>query len=87
MPALMDEGVRSALSHSSSKGAGGGRKGSYMSTMAELRGGLTEGQRAHAANQRRQLQQDLEQQVRTEVMTLSSFSSLERISRTADTCM
>ena len=63
MPALMDEGVRSALVHSETKMSAGSRKGSYMSTMTELRAGLTEGQRAHAAKQRQQLQQDLEQQV------------------------
>ena len=55
-----------------------------MSTMAELRGGLTEGQRAHAANQRRQLQQDLEQQVRTQMLRLSSFGSPETVSKAAD---
>jgi len=34
----------------------------YMSSMAELRGGLSEGQREHAKQQRKQLQLDLEQQ-------------------------
>lgn len=63
MPALTDEGVRSALAHNEHREPRLQKKGSYMSTMTELRGGLTEGQRAHATRQRQQLQRDLEQQV------------------------
>ena len=65
MPALMDEGVRTALAHAGFSRTGSGARGSYMSTMEELRGGLTEGQKAHKARQRLQLQRDLEQQVGT----------------------
>ena len=67
MPALTDEGVRSALVHDQQREGANPRKGSYMSTMAELRGGLTDGQRAHAARQRQQLQLDLQQQVRRHI--------------------
>lgn len=67
MPALTDEGVRGALVQAADSVPEVRRKGSYMSTMAELRGGLTEGQKAHAANLRLQLQRDLEQQVVMEI--------------------
>ena len=63
---LGGEGVHAAISGQSSvrpQKDSPSAKPQFMSSMSELRGGLTETQRQHAARQREQLQRDLEEQV------------------------
>lgn len=59
----MDDGVRAAIFQTTGQKEGTSNKGMYMSSMAELRGGLSDAQTAHAAKQRALLRRDLEQQV------------------------
>lgn len=64
--AMNSDGVKAALQSDGPSTGQGQRKApkqGYMSSMAELRGGMTAVQWEHAAQQRLKLKQDLEQQV------------------------